>query len=94
MQAFEEVYPELRLSKLQGLSASDVLVQQGSSNASTASLALQLNCLTVPGQALTMEELWPGRLLRTAGFGAVKVIDVRWVGGSQQQGCIVEKGLH
>jgi hypothetical protein len=69
------LYPEMRLLKLAGRSAVDFF-----SNASTASLAMQLNCLTVPGAALKLDELWPGRLLRTAGFGALKVISNRCVG--------------
>lgn len=63
----------MRLLKLAGKSAGEFL-----SNASTTDLALQLNCLTVPGAALKLDEMWPGRLLRTAGFGAIKVISNRW----------------
>lgn len=62
----------MRLLKLAGRSAVEFF-----SNASTASLAMQLNCLTMPGAALKLDELWPGRLLRTAGFGALKVISNR-----------------
>jgi hypothetical protein len=69
LQAFEELYPEMRLWKLAGRPAGEYF-----SNASTANLALQLNCLTVPGAALKLDEMWPGRLLRTAGSGAIKVV--------------------
>lgn len=68
-EAFEEMYPNLRLMKVQGKTAAD-----GFANASITALALELNCLTVPGAALILDDLWPGRLLRTAGFGAIKVI--------------------
>lgn len=68
-QAFEELYPNLRVMKLQGKTAADAFA-----NASITALALELNCLTVPGAALILDDLWPGRLLRTAGFGAIKVI--------------------
>lgn len=78
-QAFEELYPELRALKLQGKP-----VGAAFGNVSTANLALQLNCLTVPGAAIKSHDLTPGRLLRTAGFGALKVISSRW-GSSQQK---------
>lgn len=74
LQAFEELYPEMRLLKLAGRPAGEYF-----SNASTANLALQLNCLTVPGAALKRDEMWPGRLLRTAGYGAIKVVSNGWV---------------
>jgi hypothetical protein len=77
LQAFEHAYPKLRQLKLQGKAVAEAF-----SNVSTPSLALQLNCLTVPGPVLKLDELWPGRLLKTAGLGAIKVISnrcvVRW----------------
>lgn len=74
LQAFEQAYPQLRQLKLQGKAVAEAF-----SNVSTPSLALQLNCLTVPGPVLKLDELWPGRLLKTAGLGAIKVISNRYV---------------
>lgn len=79
----------MRLLKLAGKSAGDFL-----SNASTTDLALQLNCLTVPGAALKLDEMWPGRLLRTAGFGALKVISNRWAWHAVLQDAVQVYGTH
>lgn len=69
LQAFERVFPTLHKLQQQGKAASEVFA-----NVSASGLALQLNSLTVPGPALTYEQLWPGRVLKTAGAGSLKVV--------------------
>jgi hypothetical protein len=78
-QAFERAYPNLRKQQQLGRSASEAF-----SNITHTGLVLQLNCLTVPGPALKYRDLRPGRVLKTAGVGALQVVSSGCVGGLGQ----------
>lgn len=47
-------------------------------NVKPSLLAAQLNSLTVPGDALRLDQLRPGQVLKTADEGLLRVISVRW----------------